>query len=142
MSSVVKEWLSSNDVSWKQQTVVLAILRGCDGQSKYDVSKKFTRKLRNAILNNAAEETTSFMKDDMTLKEVREFAEDADKYPMHFIMHLCHACEIIGFKHPDIETRIWFYDSYLIIVDALHLRPENEQECDFRLRDGVNTLYT
>ena len=31
---------------------------------------------------------------------------------------------------------------YQIMVDALHLKPESETECDFRLRDGVNTPYT
>ncbi len=36
MKSVVKEWLSNDNISWKQQTVVLSALRGCDGQSKYD----------------------------------------------------------------------------------------------------------
>lgn len=142
MGSVVQKWLSNDNISWKQQTVVLSSLRGCDGQSKYDISKKFTRKLRNVILHNAATETTSFMRDEMTLEDVREFAEDCDKYPIHFVMHLCHACEVIGFKHPNEEIQTWFHNAYLTIVDALHLKPETQEECDFRLRDGVNTLYT
>jgi len=79
---------------------------------------------------------------DMTLSEVQEFAEDSDKYPIHFLMHLCHCCEIIGYKHLNREVSAWFRGAYRIIVDALHLKPETEEECDFRLRDGVNTPYT
>lgn len=142
MSQVVKDWVFDDRISWKQQTVLLSSLRGCDGQSKYDISKKFIRKIRKTILNNAAEDTTSFMRDDFTLEEVREFAEDSDKYPIHFVMHLCHCCEIVGFKHPDKEIKEWFLNAYLIIVDALHLCPEDERKCDYRLRDGVNTPYT
>ena len=142
MKSVVKEWLSGNDISWKQQTVVLSSLRGCDGQSKYDLSKKLTRQLRSAILYNAAAADTTFMRDTMTLEEVRKLAEDSDKYPIHYYMHALHACEIIGFKHPDNKIREWFNGAYLIMVDALHLKPETEEECDYRLRDGVNTPFT
>lgn len=69
-------------------------------------------------------------------------AEDSDKYPIHYYMHSVHACEIIGYKHPDPEIRRWFHSAYQIMVDALHLKPESEAECDFRLRDGVNTPYT
>ncbi|MFA6327345.1 MAG: hypothetical protein WCX15_00515 [Bacilli bacterium] len=142
MKSVVKEWLSNDNISRKQQTVVLSSLRGCDGQSKYDLSKKLTRQLRSAILYNAAAADTTFMRDTMTLEEVRKLAEDSDKYPIHYYMHALHACEIIGFKHPDNEIREWFNGAYLIMVDALHLKPETEEECDYRLRDGINTPFT
>ena len=135
MNSVVQEWLSNDNISWKQQTVVLSALRGCDGQTKEDISKKLTRQLRSAILYNAATKDTSFMKDTMTLAEVRALAENSDKYPLHYYMHTLHACEIIGYKHPDDEIRQWFHEAYLIMVKALHLNPETEEECDFRLRD-------
>jgi len=142
MKSVVKEWLTADNISWKQQTVVLSSLRGCDGQSKYDLSKKLTRQLRSAILYNAAAADTTFMRDTMTLEEVRKLAEDSDKYPIHYYMHALHACEIIGYKHPEKEIKDWFNGAYLIMVDALHLKPETEEECDYRLRDGVNTPFT
>ena len=142
MISVVQDWVSNDNISMKQQTVVLSALRGCDGQSKNDISKNFVRKIRNTVLINAGEENSSFVKDVMTLDDVREFAEDCDKYPIHFVMHLCHAVEIIGFKHPNIEVRCWFNEAYLTIIDALHVKPETEEDCDFRLRDGVNTPYT
>ena len=42
----------------------------------------------------------------------------------------------------DKEIRKWFNEAYLIMVDALHLKPETEEECDTRLKDGVNTPFT
>lgn len=90
MKSVVQEWLANEKISWKQQTVVLLALRGCDGQSKYDLPKKLTRQLRSAILYNAAAKDTTFMRDTMTLEELRNMAEDSDKYPIHYYMHSCH----------------------------------------------------
>lgn len=40
MPSVVKLWVS--ELSFKQQTVLLSALRGCDGRSKKDISKAIT----------------------------------------------------------------------------------------------------
>lgn len=56
-------------------------------------------------------------------------------------MHMRFACEIIGLKHPDKDIRKWFQETYLIIVYALHLKPENEEECGLRLQDGIDTSY-
>ena len=142
MKSVVQEWLSNDNISWKQQTVVLSTLRGCDGQSKEDLSKKLVRRIRSVVLYNAGASDTPFMIEDMTLEEIKQFAANCDKYPIHFYMHACFACEIIGFKHPDAEIKKWFNEAYLIMVHALHLKPETEEECDLRLIDGVNTPYT
>jgi len=44
MHCVVQKWVFTDNISLKQQTVLLSALRGCDGQSKYDISKKFVRK--------------------------------------------------------------------------------------------------
>ncbi len=139
MKSVVKEWLFQDNISLKQQTVVLSALRGCDGQPKEDLSKKLTRMLRSAILYNAATPTSNFMKETMTLDEIALLSKNADKYPMHYYTHAMHACEIIGYKHPDDGIRVWFNKAYVTMVKALHLNPETESECDYRLRDGVDS---
>jgi hypothetical protein len=141
MNSVVQEWLGNDNISWKQQTVVLSCLRGCDGQTKEDLSKKLVRRIRSVVLYNAGNVDTPFMIEDMNLNEVKMIGANCDKYPIHFYMHALFACEIIGFKHPDEKIRKWFNEAYYILVHALHLKPETEEECDFRLQDGVNTPY-
>lgn len=46
---VVLPWVAT--LSFKEQTVLLSALRGCDGIDKEDISKQFTRKFRAAILH-------------------------------------------------------------------------------------------
>lgn len=136
MVSVIQDWVSNENISLKQQSLILAALRGCDGQSKDDISKKIVRKIRFTVLNNAAGADTSFMKDTVTLTDVLAFAKERNKYPVHFYIHICHCCEGIGFKHPDKLVRDWFYKAYLIITKSLYLNPETEKEFDARLQDG------
>lgn len=58
MVSVVQDWLS--ELSMKQQTVLLAAFRGCDGLSKHDPSKHFTKIMRGSILKNADNSSTFY----------------------------------------------------------------------------------
>ena len=133
MKSVVKDWLS--DVSLQQQSAVLTCLRGCDGMYNADASKKLVKKIRSLVLHNALSSNAPFMIEEISIDDVKEIAKDCDKYPVHFYMHLCFACEIIGFKHPDNSTKEFFKESYHILVNAIRLKPETEEECDIRLKD-------
>jgi hypothetical protein len=137
MVSVLQKWVEG--LSFKQQTVVLCVLRGCDGQPKEDLSKLVVRYIRKVVLKNAGTDKTPFMSNIITLNDIIQMSRDLDKYPVHYVMHLIFACEIIGFKHPDSNIREFFNSSYKIMVGALHLKPETEEECDDRLKDGVDT---
>ena len=132
---VVKSWIFN--LSWKQQTVLLSSLRGCDTVDKYDMSKKFIRRMRGTVLKNAATPDTEFMQAEITDEDVYEFTKSLDKYPIHFILHFVHAAEVIGYNHPDKEERDWWNNLYFTFVDAFHMKPENKEDNDFRLRDGV-----
>lgn len=137
MKSVVQEWM--NDLTFKQQTVVLSALRGCDGLPKDDAAKKITRFLRGCVLHNAGTENTAFMRPEPNKDDVNAMLRDMDKYPVHYILHLMHAAEIIGFYHPH-PTIWWFWrDLYHRFADAMHLNPETKIENEFRLRDGVDS---
>ena len=133
MESVVQEWLST--IYLQQQTVLLTCLRGCDGMPNTDISKKLVKIIRSLALYRAKTSRANFMDEEITIEDVKEIAKDCDKYPVHFYMHLCFACEIIGYKHPNKETRNLFNESYKILVNAIHLKPETEEECDERLKD-------
>lgn len=58
-----------------------------------------------------------------------------DEMPHHFQLHLMHAAQIIGYKHPDPATREWWSIFYRMIVNDAHLFPESEELMDMRLGD-------
>lgn len=135
--SVVQDWM--NGISFKQQTVILTALRGCDGAGKYASCKPFVKKLRSVVLKNASNiKDTKFMHHDISEKDIIDM--EWDEYPLHFVTHFMHAVEIVGYHHPNDSERVWFNQLYLNIVDKLHLYPESKEQCDFRLRDGVESL--
>lgn len=136
---VVRPWLSR--LTYKQQTVLLSAIRGCDGVPKEDPSKQLVRALRQTVLRDAVPDQSGdgkFMRE-VSEKRVQEYLKNPDAYPMHWLVHFTHAVEIIGYKHPDEQTREWWYGLYLDIVDMLHFNPETEREMDERLEDGVET---
>lgn len=141
--SVVQEWLST--LSWKQQTVLLASFRGCDGVSKNDPSKTFTRFMRATLLKNADARSTFYGPQvrltDESRADIDDFFIDCsrgslDQYPVHWLMHLLQAAEIVGYKCPTQAVKDYWMYFYLTGVKALHLNPETETQCDARLSDA------
>jgi len=135
---VALDWLS--DLSFKQQTVLLSALRGCDTADKYDLSKTFIRKLRGTIIHDACPSGGDFMEDNVSSDDIYLFTKSLDKYPFHFLIHFIHACEIVGYFHPDARVREWWRNLYYTFVAAFHMSPESKEDCNYRLRDGVETI--
>jgi hypothetical protein len=138
LSSVTQDWLSEC-CSWKMQTVLFSAIRSCDGVAKEDPCKVFTRALRAEILHNASPNDGLFMAsrlDSLRPEQIENFAEDLDRYPLHWALHFIHAAEIVGFMHPDICVRAPWIGLYNRLVDALHLKPETQLELEQRLADG------
>lgn len=130
---VVRDWI--RDLPWKQQTVLLSAIRGCDGAPKHDESKSFVRPLRGIILKNAEpdNEDDTFMEHPSEFS-VTEFAHDLDDYPMHWLVHFIHAVEIVGYKHPYEEVREYWSHLYeLICEEGFHMNIETEEQLDKRL---------
>lgn len=144
MTSVVKGWLGEL-CTLKQQTVVLAAFRGCDGVPKNDPSKQFTKNMRSSILINADINSTFYPGNVIELSSINKEAIDdffidcsrggLDAYPVHWLMHLLQAAEIVGYKCGNAPiAKYWMY-FYLTGVNALHLNPETEEQLDTRLAD-------
>lgn len=129
MRSVVRAWLS--EASLKQQTVMLCALRGCDGLPKEDPAKDMVRWIRSVILISADNGST-FMKE----PDFNRFWENGiDHYPVHWLLHFAHACQIIGYFCPDEREATRATDFYEKIVSALHLKRETYDDNRERLRD-------
>lgn len=64
-----------------------------------------------------------------------EYLLAVDEIPHHFHLHLMHASEILGYKHPDNHVRNFWCSFYYRLVNDSHLYPESEKLMDERLSD-------
>lgn len=67
---------------------------------------------------------------------VGHYLRELDAIPHHFQLHLLHAAEIVGYKHPDRRIRDWWRQTYERLVHDMHLWPETEDQLDRRLGDN------
>lgn len=141
--SVVQEWTSS--LTFQQQALLLTGIRGADGCSKHNNSKYLTRYLRGAVLKPAGNWRTDINDGDFMWGYystfhyyARMFYNDHDEYPHHYIMHLVHCAEVLGYKHPDGIIRNAWMTFYFNMCKSFHMTPETETEMDNRLNDFQN----
>ena len=172
MTTRVEPFLSSDDPgpvtqpwTWKltfmQQSVLIAAVRGPDGIAKDHVSKLLCRWLRRCFLISAFDggvlrepfddlghprggsftgpsiqpptESEGWLR---PLNEVLDaYLRTVDELPHHFQLHLLHAAEILGYEHPELEIRAWWRQCYLRLVNDLHLQPETIEMMRKRLGD-------
>lgn len=70
---------------------------------------------------------------------VGSYLRELDAIPHHFQLHLLHAAQIVGYKHPDQRIRGWWRQTYERLVHDMHLWPETEAQMDRRLGDSRET---
>lgn len=137
--SVVKEWVS--DLPFTQQALLMLSLRGPDGVPKHSPAKYLLYYIRDVVLHAAYPydgefEKCGFMRADYEnfRDAVNAFFDDLDQYPMHFIMHLIHAAEVVGYAHPDEEIRNHWFTFYCYGCKCLHMTPETQYDLYERLK--------
>jgi hypothetical protein len=134
MQSVIQDWVMC--LGLRHQGVLMATIRGCDSVPKEDPSKLLTRCLRSVVLVSFDKRPSSFIEfvnDPELYNRMVSVLENLDHYPIHYIMHLMHASEIIGYKHPDIHISsrwAWFYHK---MCKGFHVNSETEEQMDNRL---------
>ena len=162
-TSVLQFWVE--ELPRMQQTVLLAAVRGPDGLPKYHATKYLLRWYRRCTLLSALDGHVlvdpfhpgggsftgpSLDRDFLNRRapgasvdwrplmdgRVDDYLQALDEVPHHFQMHLMHAIEILGYKHPLANIREWWHAVYLRLVHDLHLWPETEEQLDQRLGDS------
>jgi len=144
----MQKWVES--VTLMQQTVLVTAIRGADTLPKDHLSKYLLRWYRRCVLVSAFDRCTlddphdprggSFMGPigEPSLDQLAStYLRSVDELPFHFHMHLVHAAEIVGYKHPNPKTRDWWHSFYLAAVRDMHLHPESESDLDSRLGDNL-----
>ena len=133
----------------QQQSVLLLAGRGPDGIEKKHPCKPVHIAYRACVFLAAkygrqlhwGERADSFMSldvftsDELWAKAVKAFFDGWDTLPAHYVKHLMHGVEILGYKHPDERFRTRWLAFYLALVESFHLNPESEAEMDKRLGD-------
>lgn len=137
--SVLHDWVHA--LTFQQQALLMTGMRGPDNNEKHCHAKYIIRYLRGIVLKPAGvwkgKNDNDFMWGDYDLfmEYGKAFWSDHDEYPHHFIMHLVHCAEVVGYKHPDANIRgawNWFYHK---ACQSFHMRFETEDMMDERLDD-------
>ena len=134
MASVLQPWVET--LGLRHQGVLMSCIRGCDSVPKDDPTKLLARCLRAVILVSFDPKPSSFIEnveDPELERRMVAVLKDHDHYPVHYIMHLLHGAEIIGYHHPDWSVRDdwnWFY---IKLCSCFHLNPESKAALDERL---------
>jgi hypothetical protein len=137
--SVLHDWV--HELTFQMQALLLTGIRGADGSSKHNAAKCITRYLRGVVLKPAGNwkgiNDNDFMWGDydVFLEYTKAFFDDHDEYPHHFIMHLIHCAEVIGYKYPEERIRGMWYKFYLRACHSFHMRHETHQDMNERLND-------
>lgn len=142
---VLRPWVRA--LPLRYQGVLVTAIRGCDTSSKEDASKSLSRMIRRAVLNPADERETTlaggfFGFNPVKLKrDLHAFLHSLDAYPLHYVMHLMHAVEVIGYEymftrdalHDEDNIRHFFLAVYGAICHTLHVNPETRDQMAERL---------
>lgn len=144
MKSILQDWVM--ELGLRHQGVLVTVIRGCDNAPKHDPSKLFTRCIRAMILNahcgdvKKAATFIEWVDQDSLQERFENFRRNLDHYPHHYIAHVLHAVEIIGYHHPNIWTRGIWSNFYFKMVNGLHLNPETKEQLDERLNTDEETF--
>jgi hypothetical protein len=137
--SALHDWV--HGLTFQQQALLMTGMRGPDMCNKHNAAKAIIRYLRGAICKPAGnwsyENDNDFMWGEYRVFSTwqKNFFDDPDGYPHHFIMHLIHCAEVIGYKHPDDVIAGCWLDFYQAGCKAFHMWAEDENEMDGRLND-------
>lgn len=138
--SILQEWVQS--LGLRHQGVLVTAIRGCDGMAKEDSTKPIAREMRGLILvpfdqrelSNARGFMVHFPSEEAE-KTFEHLRHSLDHYPVHYLFHLIHAIEIIGYYHPNPQARFEYLRRYRALVTKLHLKPESKRALDWRLNE-------
>lgn len=154
MACVLQEWVTN--LPFMQQSVLIAAMRGPDGVEKMHKSKLLCRWLRRCIVISAFDkraldtpydagggsytgpscQLVSDCWEDHMQDVVKGYLDSIDNLPHHFHLHFLHAMEILGYKHSNMRIRAWWKLTYERFAHDMHLRPETEEQLDYRLNDN------
>ncbi|SDX20968.1 hypothetical protein [Nitrosomonas communis] len=173
--STVQDWVS--ELPLMQQSVLLSAIRGPDGISKCQACRAMIRWFRRCVLVSAFDGKVfnspcqlgggSFTGPSCNMQDydgrfaldwetamkpkIDAFLKAKDELPHHYLTHFMHAAEVLGYQHPDMRIRNWWFSVYSRICRVLYVVPETEvmmrrrlsdNELDWRATGDETTMYS
>jgi hypothetical protein len=137
MASIIRPWVSG--LGNRHQVALLTAMRGCDYIQRDNTARPIVRALRFAVMDMGVETPLAIANDflfpTLAWSDIAAFLKDWDRYPVHFLHHLMHACEVTAYKHPDRNLAGAFMSVYRGLIQNLHVTAETEAAMDARLND-------
>lgn len=153
MPAVMQEWTTK--LPLREQGVLVLALRGPDGARKEHGAKNVVRALRGCVMVTGATGQSLMpgqnLPDDTFMQmyrighpnseawdeAVKEFFRAWDEYNVHFLFHLMHAAEVLGYRYPNGETiQVRWLNLYYRSCKKVHIIPESLDQMIDRLKDG------
>lgn len=138
--SILQPWVMR--LPLRYQGVLITSVRGCDGLPKHSGIKPLVREMRGLCLEPADERELAFRKGFMSKFDQMasghafiELLNDMDSMNLHYVLHLVHAIEVLGYCHPYDTARDLYQLRYKSLCHKMHVKPENHTEMDERLRE-------
>lgn len=134
----IHDWVA--DLPFTQQALLFSIVRGPDGCGKYNTAKPLIYFMRGVLIKPAynwdGSNNNTYMWGDYGIfsQATYDLMSDVDSFPHHFLMHLFHCAEVIGFKHPDALISQSWLTFYYNACDSLHMNPETLDQFNKRLK--------
>lgn len=133
----------------REQGTLLTAVRGCDLADKYapdgsvldTPERRLTAWIRWAFMNPADPREVDIPGAFFQSHPPSPFKASAlGHYPLHWVSHVMHALEVIGYRHPDIHVQPVALSLYFDFVDMLHLKEESRETMIRRLsEDRIET---
>lgn len=125
----------------REQGTLVTGTRGCDLAPKLpldSIERQLTAYLRWLVGTPYDEREVNstvgcFMRSEPPNRQWRP--SELEHYPLHWYVHLMHAFEVVGYRHPLDFHRDTCFEIYLMLVHALHLGPESESQMTARLSE-------
>lgn len=127
--SVLQPWVM--DLPLREQGCLMTAVRGCDLTPKRpldSLERRIVAAIRGGFMVAAdPRETDSEPGSFMSLKipdAKTEKLSTLGHYPLHWVVHVMHACEVLGYRHPDTRVLSQFQDLYREFCHMLHVPAE------------------
>lgn len=148
MKSVLQDWVM--ELPLRAQGTLLTGVRGCDFEAKewdsqgiaYSPGRRLTAFIRYCFMMPADEREIDYTEGSFFQSQPPNPFKPSEfgHLPQHWYSHAMHCLEIIGYCHPDDETKLKARNLYHEMVRNLHLEAESMSDMMTRLtEDRIKT---